>query len=211
MIQAVPLSRLDPSFPLFLFDHGIGSVGVGIVEYMAAGYAKVCYLLGKGKAREFVDRDGEAHSFEGSGFVTSEWSTGTLVRPISKEEDMSDVVSSALVADAGEPVAEVRRKVVKLQERVKSKTSASVKGKGKAPKPAKKEKAPKAANPCTCSCGGTTGGRFVPGHDARFYGWLQKVADGRMEFKELPKPVQKALVDVKGARKELASHRAKKH
>lgn len=29
--------------------------------------------------------------------------------------------------------------------------------------------------PCTCGCGGLTGGQFVPGHDARLRGWLLQI------------------------------------
>lgn len=59
-------------------------------------------------------------------------------------------------------------------------------------------------NDCKCGCGGKTGGSFSVGHDARYYGWLKKVAAGNMEFKELPRVVQKDLVDLKGVRAALA-------
>lgn len=43
-------------------------------------------------------------------------------------------------------------------------------------KPAKAKKEPKAPSACWCGCGGLTGGKFVPGHDARFHGQAKRHA-----------------------------------
>lgn len=43
-------------------------------------------------------------------------------------------------------------------------------------KPAKAKKEPKAPSACWCGCGGLTGGKFVPGHDARFHGAAKRHA-----------------------------------
>lgn len=53
-------------------------------------------------------------------------------------------------------------------------------------------KAEKKVRPCACGCGGQTTGFFVPGHDARFKGWLLKIERGTMEVKDLPPSVQKS-------------------
>ena len=49
-------------------------------------------------------------------------------------------------------------------------------------KPAKAEPKPraeKAGRPCQCKCGGTTkGGRFLPGHDARYHAAERRIAAG---------------------------------
>jgi len=37
-------------------------------------------------------------------------------------------------------------------------------------------------NICWCGCGGLTGGKFVPGHDARFHGLAKRVARGEAEM-----------------------------
>lgn len=42
------------------------------------------------------------------------------------------------------------------------------------PKVEGKAKAPKTANACRCGCGGSTGGRYQPGHDARHNALLRK-------------------------------------
>ena len=112
--------------------------------------------------------------------------------------------------------AEIREKVAKLKAQAAAKVAkpaGKVVGKvappeGKSAAAAKASREPKVReqNPCVCACGETTGGRFAPGHDARYYGWLKKIAAGTKEFKELPKAVQKVLVDVRGVRKELAGH-----
>lgn len=41
-------------------------------------------------------------------------------------------------------------------------------------------------NNCMCGCGGKTAGFFVPGHDARYKGWMKKVARGEMTPEQLP-------------------------
>lgn len=64
---------------------------------------------------------------------------------------------------------------------------------GTAPK-VKKERAPKAekvVRACRCGCGGQTTAFFVPGHDARWKGWMKKIELGKMEPKDLPEGTQK--------------------
>lgn len=49
-------------------------------------------------------------------------------------------------------------------------------------------------NDCICGCGGKTGKFFVPGHDARFKGWLSKIAKGEAKPSDLmPATLAKAL------------------
>lgn len=45
----------------------------------------------------------------------------------------------------------------------------------------KREKAPKTVRACVCGCGEETTGHFAPGHDARYHGWIKKLADGRIQ------------------------------
>ena len=60
-------------------------------------------------------------------------------------------------------------------------------------KPAKAPREPKTktVRACRCGCGGQTTAYFVPGHDARFKGWLKKIEMGKKEISELPPAVQK--------------------
>lgn len=122
---------------------------------------------------------------------------------------MSDV-SSPLVADSGSPasISNIKDRVAKLQGKAKANAGKASAGKGKpAPKAKKEPKGPRERNnDCLCACGGKTGGRFVPGHDARYFGWLKKVVAKEKEFSSLPASVRKALVDVKGAKAALAKH-----
>lgn len=77
-----------------------------------------------------------------------------------------------------------------------------------APKAAAKPAPESKLNPCGCGCGEQVKRAFKQGHDARYYGWLKKVGDGRMQFQELPKSVQASLKDLSGAKKALAAHLA---
>lgn len=61
-------------------------------------------------------------------------------------------------------------------------TGAAAKAKASA-----KPKAAKTVRECGCGCKGETTSYFVPGHDARFKGWIKKVGDGRMSLDELKK------------------------
>jgi hypothetical protein len=49
-----------------------------------------------------------------------------------------------------------------------------------APKTSKKGSAPASLKPCACGCLGTTKSRFVPGHDARYYGLIKRIVEGRV-------------------------------
>ena len=53
----------------------------------------------------------------------------------------------------------------------------------KAPKAAKAQqpKAEPVVKTCLCGCGATTKSFFVMGHDARFHGWLKKIALGKLD------------------------------
>jgi len=52
---------------------------------------------------------------------------------------------------------------------------------GSRPKPVKTVRA------CGCGCGGETMAYFVPGHDARYKGWLKKLASGELDQAGLKK------------------------
>lgn len=62
---------------------------------------------------------------------------------------------------------------------------------GEKPAKVKKAKAEKTVRACRCGCGGQTTAYFVPGHDARWKGWMKKIELGKMEPKGLPATTQK--------------------
>lgn len=111
---------------------------------------------------------------------------------------MSDTNGGGGAAVADAPVAspskkEANKARIQALKDAKARSSA---GNGEAADPtqpkatkAKKEKAPKTVRACRCGCGGQTTAYFVPGHDARFKGWLKKIERGEMEPKDLPKAV----------------------
>jgi hypothetical protein len=43
-------------------------------------------------------------------------------------------------------------------------------------------------NDCKCGCGGKTASWFIPGHDARFKGWLLKIERGQQKPEDLMTP-----------------------
>ena len=49
----------------------------------------------------------------------------------------------------------------------------------------KKEKVPKTVRKCFCGCGEETMSYFVPGHDARFNGWLRQIEKGKATAEKL--------------------------
>ena len=72
-------------------------------------------------------------------------------------------------------------------------SNSKAKVKTKANGQAKREKVPKQVRKCICGCGSDTQGFFAPGHDSRFHGWIAKLADGRMEPKDIPQSVRNGL------------------
>jgi hypothetical protein len=75
-----------------------------------------------------------------------------------------------------------------------AKKAKAAKGNGKA---ARAPKAPKQVRNCACGCGTETSGYFAPGHDAKLHGWISKLADGRIEPKDIPASTRAKLSLVK--------------
>lgn len=132
----------------------------------------------------FDDSEGKHFSFQGQRTHETHWSLGTLVIPDEgQEDDMSEAGAPADLKPA----------------------QAKTKVKGEA-KP-KAEKKAKTRQPCTCGCGTETGGRFAPGHDARYYGWAKKVVAGTpaKDIKDITAKARKDFADVKSAKQILAT------
>lgn len=72
--------------------------------------------------------------------------------------------------------------------KIKAADKAQREGKTAANVAAGKTRAKKADRECACGCGGATGGYFIPGHDARFKGWLLKIERGQAKREELMSP-----------------------
>lgn len=77
-------------------------------------------------------------------------------------------------------------KAQKLAQKPKSEarplTGAAARAKANA-----KPKVTKTVRECGCGCKDETMSYFVPGHDARYKGWMKKLADGRLSQDELKK------------------------
>lgn len=67
-------------------------------------------------------------------------------------------------------------------------TGAAAKAKANA-----KPKVPKTVRSCACGCGDETMSFFVPGHDARWKGWIKKIGSGVMDLATAKKTMGKAF------------------
>ncbi len=108
---------------------------------------------------------------------------GRLARLTSREDDImaeetGGVVSAAPIPRRGGN-GSAKSRAQKLARRPKN--EARPLGAAKA----KREPKPKVARemkPCACGCGEMTGGYFIPGHDARFKGWLLALERGKTQL-----------------------------
>ena len=105
---------------------------------------------------------------------------------------MSSVAETPIATSNKEKNAARLQALKDAKERAKTTKAAAPPGEKKVR--AKKEKTVK---PCRCGCGGQTTAFFVPGHDARFKGWLVKVEKGEKKVSDLPESVQKGYKWVK--------------
>lgn len=109
---------------------------------------------------------------------------------------MAEVAETPIAAQTNkEKNADRLAKLKEAKERAAGSKKAGA-GASATPKVAR-EKKEKVVKPCKCGCGGLTTAFFVPGHDARFKGWLLKVEKGEMALKDLPEGVQKSYKWVK--------------
>lgn len=102
-----------------------------------------------------------------------------------ESEDTTMAVAGVPVSSPAQTLkAKNAARLAALQEQkaaakaAKGKAAATPGANGKAAKAPREPKAPKELKACFCGCGDTTGGTFVPGHDARFKGWLLKIEKG---------------------------------
>jgi len=61
------------------------------------------------------------------------------------------------------------------------------------PQPAIKPKIKAKGKLCQCGCGYAVSGRFAQGHDARWNGWMRRIAAGTMKREELPALLQEEV------------------
>lgn len=92
------------------------------------------------------------------------------------ENVMAKAVSAAVV-DASLPAA-TKTNAQLNKERLEALKASKAQAKAEKAATPKEPKAPKEPKFCKCGCGGATGSNFVPGHDARFKGWLLQIEKG---------------------------------
>lgn len=202
----------------------------GTVKHQSKGYTAV-RLDGNSKEVIIGDQSFMAHSTS-----STEWSSGTNVYVLKEGEDkeMDSVpIDSAALSGSGEPIPTPRRvptptslplstkeKIVATKGKIKDDAKAQARIKlaelknKEAKRVAKAEagpsKAARVAVKCRCGCGGDTKGMFCPGHDARFYGWAKKIAEGVPfeKLKNFTKAAQAELSTKAKAAAVLQSHGA---
>lgn len=194
------------------FDNPRGKLGR--LLRLGAGSARVRFDEGI-EVADFVDGDGNGHNFVAKKVKETDWSLGTLVVPIKEDGDMAE---NSDLGPEKEPGRFTQGKALSLRKSRQIKeedemAKSNGKGNGASLKPAKaaakaatKVAKPTGDNPCRCGCGARVSKTYAPGHDARVFGWFKKVANGKMEFSDLPKTIQREVGDVKGLKKELAAH-----
>jgi len=96
------------------------------------------------------------------------------------------------VADPKKAANEQRLANLRKAQEKNKETKAAKAASGDTSETPKKVKTPATLRSCRCGCSGQTKGFFVPGHDARFKGWLTKIERGEKEISSLPESVQKA-------------------
>lgn len=78
----------------------------------------------------------------------------------------------------------------------------------------KTAKPPKTVRKCGCGCGEETMSYFAPGHDARYHGWVKKLASGVLRPEDLSAAQRKALGELKKSGKGYApvlNYKGEKH
>jgi hypothetical protein len=108
------------------------------------------------------------------------------------------------IADAPVPLAVAAKKLAQKPEstavplgttkasRAKAAKVESGSEPGSAPG-SRKPKVAAATNACCCGCGAMVAGYFKQGHDARFHGWMVRIADGRTDPKDVPASAVKLM------------------
>lgn len=139
--------------------------------------------------------------------AASDNDTGDKLRGLARIEyaqdrDASDLDELPRPKRRDEGKEQTMARVLKL----KANAAAKKANEKKNPAPVKRA-ANTAANPCKCGCGELANKSFRQGHDGRYYGWLSKVADGRLKFEELASPIRKDLKDVAGVKAAVKAHK----
>lgn len=104
------------------------------------------------------------------------------------EDDMAEAVNVGAVATDGGKPTKAQLNAARLAQIKANRAEDKAKREARTVKRAAegKSKGPVSRdNDCQCGCGGKTSKYFVPGHDARFKGWLLKIERGESKPEDL--------------------------
>lgn len=128
-------------------------------------------------------------------------------KPAPKVEPKPEALDVAAVPGAAKPskaerIAAAKAKV-EANVRARANGQPSTKAaKVKASATPRKAKVQEPGAPCLCGCGelAKSGRSFLQGHDARFHGWMKRLADGRMKPSDpaIPRSALKLMTIVDG-------------
>ncbi len=131
----------------------------------------------------------------------TEEGSSTATRTLSFRAKDLEVIGTATIEDR---MAEIANSDIDETDRVPEhedpnppkgkRGNGSAKGKAKA-KVARTPRAPKpkVESACLCGCGATTARSFAPGHDARFHGWMRRLAQGEEILSQIPMSARKLM------------------
>lgn len=198
-----PIRKLNPGDRFKLTLAISGKTFFGTLVRNGPGTSAVL-IDGHEVERDIQTQEGPHKIVRRSGGITY-WSTGTAVVPLNEQRDVSGwhhkfdkqgigIVNTDTDKKENADMTTAARAAA-LPIAGKTEVKKAAKGKIAVVKKAKAAPAPtpkKALSACLCGCGDQVTGRFRMGHDARYHGWLRKLAGG-MSVQDINKVAKVAV------------------
>ncbi len=115
-------------------------------------------------------------------------------RPQPKVSEGKVMASASAIPVAGKSTREREKDRRSVQARKREGRAAGIPGGSRTSDRKATPKAPKTVRKCFCGCGEETMSYFVPGHDARFHGWLKQIEKGKAAPEKLLTKAQRDAV-----------------
>lgn len=128
------------------------------------------------------------------------------MRDARKEDSVAQVAAMPVGSKSNRQINKEQRSKVEARKRADREAGVGQrKGTGNlARAKAATAKVPKTVRKCYCGCGEETTSFFAPGHDARWHGWVKKLASGVLKPEDLTGQQKKSLGELKKAGKGYA-------
>jgi hypothetical protein len=147
-----------------------------------------CAIMAKGGKTKATAAAGKKHGKAGNGHAAAGESLLPDTNPAATLGDFDGGEQTTTEQAAAEGAANAEASTDSAPEGMTDMATKNKAAKGKkaANGKVRAAKPPKTVRKCACGCGGETTSYFAPGHDARLHGWITKLADGRIEPKDIP-------------------------